>query len=192
MRFRPYAIPLIIAAICVPVAAAMSLSGTELGAGLGMAVGALAATSLIVFAARAKPNGRVEVAESGDRDHRVLVVATAEPTAAAAQRVAELVGSPTDVRLVVPVPSHRLDRWLSAEDEARHEAEARLARSAGALVAAGLPVSGSVGDPDPAQAMEDELRGFPADEVVLLTAGNGDPLGKIEPRLGLPLRRVSA
>ena len=68
----------------------------------------------------------------------------------------------------MPVPSHRLDRWLSAEDEARHEAEARLARSAGTLVAAGLPVSGSVGDADPAQAVEDELRDFAADEVVLV------------------------
>jgi hypothetical protein len=191
MRFRPFAIPLIIAAICVGVAGAMSLSGTELGAGLGMAVGALAATSLIVFAARAKPDRRVEVARSDDPDHRVLVVATTEPTPDAAQRVAELVGAATDVRLLVPVPSHRLDRWLSAEDEARHEAEARLARSAGALVAAGLPVSGSVGDADPAQAMEDELRGFAADEVVLLIANGKDPLAKVEGRLGLPLRRVS-
>jgi hypothetical protein len=191
MRFRPFAIPLMILAICVAVAGAMSLSGTELGAGLGMAVGALAATSLIVFAARAKPDKRVEVAGSADAGHRVLVVATAEPTARAAERVAELVGSAEDVRLVVPVPSHRLDRWLSAEDEARHEAEARLARSAGALVAAGLPVSGSVGDPDPAQALEDELRDFAADEVVLLIANGKDPLAKVESRLGIPLRRVS-
>src|SRR5215217_3063261 len=108
MRFRPFAIPLIIAAICAAVAGAMSLSGTELGAGLGMAVGALAATSLIVFAARAKPEGHLEVA-------------AAEPTPEAAQRVAELAGSAADVRLLVPVPSHRLDRWLSAEDKARHE-----------------------------------------------------------------------
>jgi hypothetical protein len=192
MRFRPFAIPLIIASICIAVAGAMSLSGTELGAGLGMAVGALAATSLIVFAARAKPEKRVEVAGSADAGHRVLVVATAEPSADAAQRVAELVGSAEDVRLVVPVPSHRLDRWLSAEDEARREAEAQLARSAGALVAAGLPVSGSVGDPDPAQALEDELRDFAADEVVLLIANGKDPLTKVESRLGLPLRRVSA
>jgi hypothetical protein len=191
IRFRPFAIPLIIFAICAAVAAAMALSGTELGAGLGMAVGALAATSLIAFAARAKPEKRVEVAESRDSGHRVLVVATAEATADSAQRIAQLVGAPEDVRLVVPVPSHRLDRWLSAEDEARHEAEAQLARSAGALVAAGLPVSGSVGDPDPAQALEDELRDFAADEVVLLTDDGKDPLAKVESRLGLPLRRVS-
>jgi hypothetical protein len=192
MRFRPFAIPLIIAAICVSVAAAMSLSSTGLGAGIGMAVGAVAATSLIVFAARAKPDGRLEVARSEDSGHRVLVVAVTEATPGAAQRIADITGSPSDVRLLVPVPSHRLDRWLSAEDDARHEAEARLARSAGVLVAAGLPVSGSIGDHDPAQALEDELRGYPADEVVLLTDGNRDPLGKVEARLTLPLRRVSA
>jgi nucleotide-binding universal stress UspA family protein len=191
MRFRPLAIPLLIAAIAVPVAAAMALSGTQLGAGLGMAVGALAATSLIVFAARSKPMRRVEVAESADAGHRVLVVAVTEATAEAAERIAELSGSPSDVRVVVPVASQRLDRWLSAEDEARHEAEARLARAAGTLVAAGLPVSGSVGDPDPAQALEDELRDFPADEVILLTDEDEDPLGKVGARLGLPLRRVA-
>ena len=191
IRFRPFAIPLLIFVICAAVAAAMALSGTEVGAGLGMAVGALAATSLIAFAARAKPEKRVEVAAPGDAARRVLVMAVAEPTPRAAERVAELAGSATDVRIVVPVPSHRLDRWLSAEDEARHEAEARLARSAGALTAAGLPVSGSVGDHDPAQALEDELRDFAADEVVLLTGDGKDPLAKVEGRLGIPLRRVS-
>jgi hypothetical protein len=189
MRFRPFAIPLIITAICVPIVAAMALAGT-FGAGLGMAVGAVAVTGLILFAVRARPDASLEVARSADTGHRVLVVATAEPTARAAEQVAELVGSAEDVRLVVPVPSHRLDRWLSAEDKARHEAEARLARAAGALVAAGLPVSGSVGDPDPAQALEDELRDFAADEVVLLISNGKDPLAKVEARLGIPLRRV--
>ena len=190
-RFRPFAIPLIIALIGSSIVAAMALAGT-FGAGLGMAVGAIAATALIIFAARLRPERRLEVATSEDDDRRVLVIATAEVGPAAAQRIADIAGSPVDVRLVVPVPSHRLDRWLSAEDDARHEAEARLARSAGALVAAGLPVSGSVGDSDPAQTLEDELHGFPADEVLLVTGDGKDPLAKIESRIGLPLRRVSA
>ena len=191
MRFRPFAIPLIIAAICVPIVAAMAAAGT-FGAGLGMAVGAIAVTSLIIFAARARPDRALEVARASDAARRVLVVAAAEATPDAAQRIAELAGSANDVRLVVPVPSHRLDRWLSAEDDARREAEGRLARSAGALVAAGLPVSGSVGDSNPAQALEDELHDFPADEVILLTGTGKDPLAQVESRIGLPLRRVSA
>jgi hypothetical protein len=191
LRFRPFAIPLIIAAIAIPIVAAMALAGS-VGAGLGMAVGALAATSVLVFAARSKPQRRLEIAPGDDAGHRVLVLAVAEATPESAQRIADITGSPSDVRLVVPVPSHRLDRWLSAEDDARHEAEALLARSAGTLVAAGLPVSGSIGDADPAQALEDELRGYAADEVVLLSAGDKDPLGKVEARIGLPLRRVTA
>ena len=168
----------------------MALAGL-VGAGLGMAVGAVAATGLVVFASRSKPDRKLEVAAADDDGHRVLVVATAEATAESAQRIAELAGKTIDVRLLVPVPSHRLDRWMSAEDDARRDAEGLLARSAGALVAAGLPVSGSVGDHDPAQALEDELRDFPADEVVLLIANGKDPLAKIETRLSLPLRRVS-
>jgi hypothetical protein len=191
MRFRPLAIPLIIALICGAIVASMALAGL-VGAGLGMAVGAVAATSLVVFASRSKPSPRLEVAGHQDDGRRVLVIATTEATVETAERIADLAGSATDVRLVVPVPSHRLDRWMSAEDNARREAEARLARSAGALVAAGLPVSGSIGDHDPAQALEDELHDFAANEVVLLTANGKDPLAKVEPRLGLPLRRVSA
>lgn len=188
MRFRPFAAPLIIFVIAGSVAAAMALSGS-VGAGLGMAVGAAAATALLVFAARAKPGTRVEVAE-GDVGRRVLVVATAEATPAAAERIAEIAEDADDVRLVVPLPSKKLDRWLSGDDPARREAERRLAHSAGALTAAGLPVSGSLGDADPAQALEDELRGFPADEVVLLTGDGEDPLASVEGRLALPLTRV--
>jgi hypothetical protein len=190
-RFSSWAIPVILILICASIVAAMGLAGI-LGAGVGVAVGALAATGLVVFASQSKPDRKLEVAESADDGHRVLVVATAEATAGSAQRIADLAGEASDVRLVVPVPSHRLDRWLSAEDDARHEAEGRLARSAGALVAAGLPVSGSIGDHDPAQALEDELRDFPADEVVLLIANGRDPLAKVESRLSLPLRRVNA
>jgi hypothetical protein len=190
-RFSSWAIPVILILICASIVAAMGLAGI-LGAGVGVAVGALAATGLVVFASRSKPDLKLEVAAAGDDEHRVLVVATAEATAESAQRIAELAGKPKDVRLVVPVPSHRLDRLMSAEDDARRDAEGLLARSAGALVAAGLPVSGSVGDHDPAQALEDELRDFPADEVVLLIGNGKDPLAKIETRLSLPLRRVSA
>ena len=191
MRFRPFSVPLIIFVIAASVAAAMALSGS-VGAGLGLAVGAGAATALLVFAARAKPRVRVEVAE-GDAGHRVLVLATAEATPVAAERIAEIAGDADDVRLVVPLQSKPLDRWLSAEDPARAQAERQLAHSAGALTAAGLPVSGSLGDSSPAQALEDELRGYPADEVILLgdDAGAEDSIAEVEDRLELPVSRVA-
>jgi hypothetical protein len=189
MRFRPWAIPLLIFLIAGSVAAAMALSGS-VGAGLGLAVGAAAVAGLLVFAARAKPLRGVEVAEApGGR--RVLVVATAETTPATVERIAEIAGDADDVRLVIPLPSKRLDRWLSAEDPARAEAERQLAHAAGALTAAGLPVSGSIGDSDLLQAAEDELRTFAADEVVVVS---DDPEGveELRTRLALPLSRVRA
>jgi hypothetical protein len=190
LRFRPFTVPLLIAVIGGSVAAAMAIQGTGIGAGLGMAVGALAATALIVFAVRARPRTRVEVAKSAEGERRVLVLATSEVTTEAAQRIERLASGAEDVRLVIPVPSHRLERWLSAEDKARAEGQRWLAHSAGALVAAGLPVSGSLGDPDPAQALEDELRDYPADEVILLAEGDEDPLAEVGDRLGLPLTRI--
>jgi hypothetical protein len=190
LRFRPFTVPLLIAVIGGSVAAAMAIQGTGIGAGLGMAVGALAATALIVFAVRARPRTRVEVAKSAEGERRVLVLATSEVSTEAAQRIETLATGAEDVRLVIPVPSHRLERWLSAEDKARAEGQRWLAHSAGALVAAGLPVSGSLGDPDPAQALEDELRDYPADEVILLAEGDEDPLAEVRDRLGLPLTRI--
>jgi hypothetical protein len=191
LRFRPFTVPLLIAVIGGSVAAAMSIQGTGVGAGLGLAVGALAAAALIVFAVRARPRKRVEVAAATKGGRRVLVLATAEVTAEAAQRVEEFATGADDVRLLIPVPSHRLERWLSAEDDARAEGQRVLAHSAGALVAAGLPVSGSLGDPDPAQALEDELRSYAADEVFLLAPPDEDPLAEVATRLALPLRRIA-
>jgi hypothetical protein len=189
LRLRALTAPLLIAVIAAAVAAAMALS-SSVGAGLGLAVGALAVTALVVFAVRARPRERVEVAKDAGSGRRVVVLATDEVTADAAERVEKLAAGADDVRLLIPLPSHRLERWLSAEDDARAEGERRLAHSAGALVAAGLPVSGSLGDHDPAQALEDELRDYPADEVLLLSEGDDDPLAELKGRLGLPLTRV--
>jgi hypothetical protein len=189
LRLRALTAPLLIAVIAAAVAAAMALS-SSIGAGLGLAVGALAVTALVVFAVRARPRERVEVAKDAGSGRRVVVLATDEVTADAAERVEKLAAGADDVRLLIPLPSHRLERWLSAEDDARAEGERRLAHSAGALVAAGLPVSGSLGDHDPAQALEDELRDYPADEVLLLSEGDDDPLVELKGRLELPLTRV--
>jgi hypothetical protein len=193
-RLRPGGIPLVIGLICVPIVLAMLVSVVTVeGSGLGVAAGAIAGAALIVLAVRARPRRKVEVAGHSDAERRVLVVATAEATPAAAARVAELAGAAADVRLLVPVRSRRLDRWLSAEDDARADAERRLAHAAGALVAAGLPVSGSVGDSDAGQALEDELRGYPADEVIVLAEpSEPSPLGEAGERLELPLERVEA
>ena len=168
---RAGAIPFVIAAIAIPVVVAMLVSVIAIEAtAVGMAAGAAAVATLIILAARLRPRGRLEVAASGDTDRRLLVVATDEVGPEQAERIASVADEAADVRLVVPVRSRRLDRWLSAEDSARREAERRLAHSAGTLVAAGLPVSGSLGDSDASQALVDELRDYSADQVILVAA----------------------
>ena len=190
---RASAIPVVVAAICVPVLLALALGILAIeGSGVGMAAGALAVAILLAVAVRAKPRGRVEVAARRDAERRLLVVAERELTPETAERIAARAQGAADVRLVVPVASRRLDRWLSAEDSARDDAQRRLAHAAGALVAAGLPVSGSLGDSDPAQALEDELRDYSADEVVLVTARDGE--GRLAPaleRLEVPVTRIA-
>jgi hypothetical protein len=192
LHLKSWALPLVVAAIVVPIVLAILLGVVaDMGIGIGLAAGALAVAVLLIAAGRALPTGRLEVAARSDAERRLLVVATAEATPKAAEQIAALGGDAADVRLVVPLPSRRLDRWMSAEDGARDEAQRRLAHSAGALVAAGLPVSGALGDSDPAQALEDELRGFSADQVVLLSeSADEDPLGAAAGRLGLPLTRI--
>jgi hypothetical protein len=192
VHLRPAAIPLVIAALALPVIGALALGTlTSLGMGVGLAVGAGAVLALVVAAARARPDGPIAVAPRRDAERRVLVMAAAEITADAASRVAEAAGDPDDVRVVVPVGGRQIDRWTSATDDAREAAQDGLARSAGALVAAGLPVSGALGDGSLAQALEDELAGYPAERVVIVgQTGTPEISEQTEARLGLPLERI--
>jgi hypothetical protein len=74
-----------------------------------------------------------------------------------------------EVLVVTPALNSRLRHWTSDEDRARGEAQARLDTSLAALRDAGVDARGQVGDDDPLQAIEDALRAFPADEIVLST-----------------------
>jgi hypothetical protein len=188
-RLKAWALPVVVAAITLPIVASFLV----LNGAVGLAVTALVAVTVVVIAARTRPFRAMEVAAPAGKGRRVLVLAPVELEAPTAERVAKLAADAEDVRILVPVRSARLDRWLSAEDRARDEAERRLARSAGALTAAGLPVSGSVGDSDPIQAVEDELRSFAASEVVVVTDADAEKsVERLRNRLALPLTRVPA
>jgi len=189
---RAGAIPLVVAAIAVPVVLAMLLGIVAVeGTGVGLAAGAVAVAALLALAARYRPEGRLEVAGRTDAELRLLVIAPVEVDAERAAAIAAKAEGAADVRLVVPVTSRRIDRWLSSEDAARAQAQRRLAHSAGALVAAGLPVSGSLGDSDPAQALEDELRAYSADEVLVVADSEAfAQLGPALKRLDLPFERI--
>lgn len=102
----------------------------------------------------------------------VLVVTTASVSGEGLrERVREHTpAEPARVRIVAPASDlSRLDWLASAEDDARAQAEERARRLAEAVAPVAETAEAEVGDTDPVQAIEDALRTFPADEIVLVT-----------------------
>ena len=78
------------------------------------------------------------------------------------------------VRVVAPASKMSPLEWLTSdEDQAREEAEERAARATEA-VGEVAHAEAEVGDPDPVAAIEDALRTFPADEILVVTEPGGD------------------
>ena len=63
--------------------------------------------------------------------------------------------------------------FTSDVDEARAQAQQRLDASLARLRGEGIEASGEVGDGDPLQAIEDALRTFGADQIVISTHPEG-------------------
>ncbi len=106
---------------------------------------------------------------SPGRARRVLVVADEEVGDAGFRTVLERhAGTSVELLVVVPARAGRLALWTS-DDGPRRAAERRLERSLARLRAAGIPAEGVVGDADPLLALEDTLRLFPADEILVVT-----------------------
>ena len=63
--------------------------------------------------------------------------------------------------------------WTSDEDAARAAASERLERSLGRLRELGIDAAGEVGESDPVQCIDDALRTFGADEIVIATHPEG-------------------
>lgn len=103
--------------------------------------------------------------------HRILVVANETVGGAELRQLLRVksAGMREDVLVVCPALNSKLRTWTSDEDGARSAAQSRLDSSLDLLRDAGVAVRGEIGDGDPLQAMEDALRTFPADEIVVST-----------------------
>jgi GABA permease len=102
-----------------------------------------------------------------------------------------------DVLLVCPALNTKVRTWTSDVDPARAEAQARLDASLARLERAGVRARGEIGDGDPLQALEDALREFPADEIVVSTHPEGRSywleqgvVGDARQRFDVPLTHV--
>jgi hypothetical protein len=82
-------------------------------------------------------------------------------------------GTRAEILVVTPALNSPVRHWTSDEDNARAAAQDRLDTSLATLEAAGLHARGQVGDSDPLQAIEDALRTFGADEIILSTHPEG-------------------
>jgi hypothetical protein len=100
---------------------------------------------------------------------RLLVVITTEVAdGALRQMVRSRAGDDAEVLVVAPSSEiSRLDWLTNAEDDARSEASVRADKAAEASPSGN--VEARVGDPDPVKAIEDALRTFAADEVLVVT-----------------------
>ena len=169
------------AAIVVPIVAAFYLGGP----GVGVAVGALATVAIVVAAVRQRPRGAIGAAPAEAERRRVLIVIgrpVEEP--AAIQRIAEAISaadaaSAASVEVLVLSPARIgfLDRWASDVEGARRAAQQRLVITVAALAKAGVAAEARVGDEDLVQAVEDQLGGFAATDVILVGAALGEDAG---------------
>ena len=191
---RPWSLPLIVIALVVPSVAAFAIVGPQ----LGLAVGALTAAVVVLLAATARYDEEIEVAVAPDARYRLLVVAadaiddpaTVEQIAAVAEEGNRLGEGEPELRILAPARVSRLDRWASDLRGGHAHAQRALALSIASLAAAGLEATGEVGDADPVQAIEDELRTFPAREVVLAAGPSLDrrQVDEIRRQLDRPVR----
>jgi hypothetical protein len=104
-------------------------------------------------------------------EYRILVVAN--ETVGGPELLTEIrersAGRSARVLVVCPALNSPLRHWVSDEDQARAEAQARLDESLTSMRAVGLDAAGEIGDGDPVQAIEDALRTFQPDELIIST-----------------------
>jgi hypothetical protein len=161
-------LPLIVVALVVPGSVGFLVAGP----GLGLAIGALAVATVLYVAVRLHPDEPIEVARATDRHRRLLLVAIEpvdEPEAIESVRAAAHAGADLDPEVLVLAPAlnNPLSHWASDVGQSRLDAQRNLVLTIGALAVAEVDARGAVGDPDPLQAVEDTLRDYPADEVIV-------------------------
>ena len=111
--------------------------------------------------------------EEGER--RILVIANETVRGEALRDVIaeRAAGVREEVLVVCPALNSPLRHWASDEDPARAAAQERLDRSLARLSSLGISARGEVGDGEPLQAIEDAVRTFGPDEIVISTHPEG-------------------
>jgi len=192
---RTWMLPLIVVGLVLPGSLGMLIAGP----GLGLAIGELCAVVVVVAAAMQRFDGPIEVARSADgRSHVLVATASAIDEPQLLEEVLAACGDrDADLLILVPARAGTLSHWTSDLGPGRQRAQVALVHSIAALAAAGLDARGKVGDADLLQAIEDALRSFPADRVVLVTEdrarvrGQSRAAAELRRRLDVPLTQLA-
>jgi hypothetical protein len=137
-----------------------------------------AAVAWIVRTRREPPVRTAPSRRSAPGERRILVIANetvgGETLREEIRRRAE--DYEERVRVICPTLLSRVRFIASDEDDARAQAQQRLEHSLSRLREVGVNCEGEVGEADPVQAIEDELRTFGADEIIISTHPEGRSL----------------
>jgi len=155
--------------------AAIAIAALVIGTWAGVIVFLVLTVAAAVYVARAHrtepPRQTVTSRRGSEHERRILVIANetvgGERLRDEIRRRSE--GYEEQVLVVTPALNSPLRHWASDEDGARVEAQKRLNASLDRLRALGIAAKGEVGDGEPLQAMEDALRLFGADEIIIST-----------------------
>jgi nucleotide-binding universal stress UspA family protein len=159
--------------------AAIAIAALAIGKWAGIIVFlvlTLAGVAYVVRARRVEPPRQAVPSRRGrENERRILVIAN---ETVGGERLQEEIrrrseGYDEQVLVVCPALNSPLRHWASDEDDARVQAQKRLDASLARLRAAGVEAKGEVGDAEPVQAMEDALRLFGADEIIISTHPEG-------------------
>ncbi len=147
---------------------------------VGVAIFAVAAVAAAIAYLRAdNPDRRAVLRDAAHEPHphgartgmrHVLVVANETLEGDELRdRINRVDGERVEVDVLAPVLASRLHSVTSDVDGELADARARLRSSLAWAQEHGIVAHGEVGDPSPTTAIEDELRDFGADEVIVVT-----------------------
>jgi hypothetical protein len=182
--------PVVVVAIAFNTGVALGVAG---GLALGLVVG-------LFVLKRDEPRSKAALRpRRADGTRRILVVAneTLSGLALRSEISGRSQGDRTQLRVVCPALNSKIKHWTNEEDQARANAQQRLEHLLAKLRGEGFEADGDIGDDDPVQAMEDALRRFPADEVIISTHPAGrsnwlehDVVNRAQERFDLPVTHV--
>ena len=155
---------------------ALIVVAAALATWLGLVVFIVLTAAVVVLWTRSRTDEpalrpAVPTRSSAEDERRILVIAN--ETVGGAELLSILrekaAGVDEQILVVCPALNSQVRTWASDEDGARSAAQDRLDASLARLRQQGVQATGEVGDGDPLQAIEDALRTFPADELVVVT-----------------------